>query len=159
LKSYRVSLLVALGLIILALTARSVTSAVAAVTGPRFLPILCLAVVGAILLLNLVRALRERAATRLPCVVLAAATVLFILVSRPLPHLQLLAAVCFVLGTLLVMESRRPAWEGLVLVIIAALAVSGAVLLRSGGRFLPMEAWIYLLAGLSGYCSAPGRRR
>lgn len=158
-KSYRVSLFLIAGLVVLAFAARPISAALRAVAGPRFLSILSMAVVGAVLLLGLVRALRERSGTQLPGVVLAAATVLFLLVSRPLPHLQLLTAACFILGTFIFLESRRSSWEGLALIVVVALAVSGAVLLRSGGRFLPMDAWIYLLAGLSGYCAAPLRRR
>jgi hypothetical protein len=159
LKSYRVSLFLVAGLVVLAIAARPVSTAVSAVAGPRFLSILSIAIVGAVLLLGLIRAIRERSGNHLPCAVLAAATVLFVLVSRPLPHLQLLAAACFLLGVFVFLESRRSSWEGLALIVVAALAVSGAVLLRSGGRFLPMDAWIYLLAGLSGYCAAPLRRR
>ena len=158
-RSLRVSLLLTAGLVVLSLTARSLTTALISVAGPRFLPILCLALVGAILLLDLFRALRARSGAQLPAVVLAGATVLFILASRPLAHLQLLAAACFILGTSIRLESRRPDWPGLVLIGLAAMAVAGAVLLRSGGRFLPMEAWVYLLAGLSGYCAAAGWRR
>jgi len=159
LKSYRVSLFLVAGLVVLAFAARPISAAMSAVAGPRFLSILMAAVVGAVLLLGLVHALKERFRTHLPCMLLAAATVLFILVSRPLPHLQLPAAACFMLGTFVFLESRRSSWQGLALIVVAALAVSGAVLLRTGGRFLPMDAWVYLLSGLSGYCAAPRRRR
>jgi len=159
LKSYRVSLLLAAGLIVLSLTARSVAAAVAEVAGPRFLSILCLALVIAVLLLDLIRVLGERSGTQLPGVILGAATVLFVMVGRPLVNLQLLVAASFVLGTSARLENRRPTWAGMVFLVVVALAVSGAVMLRPGGRFMPMDAWVYLLAGLSGYCAAGGWKR
>ena len=158
-KSYRVSLLLAAGLIILSLTARSVAAGVAGIAGPRFLSILCLALVIAVLVIDLIRVLGERSGAQLPAVILGAATVLFIMAGRPLAHLQLVVAACFVLGTSLRLEKRRPSWAGMVFLVVAALAVSAVAMLRSGGRFMPMDAWIYLLAGLSGYCAAGGWKR
>lgn len=143
-------------LAVLSLTARSLLPVVSRLVGARFLPILVMALVAALSALALLRSVTPGRADRdLPPLILAGAAVLFLLVGRPVIHLQVMAAGCFFLGAAVRMEGmRRRTLPGVALLMATALFLEGVLLLKAGGRFLPMNCGVHFLASMSGFCVA-----
>lgn len=154
-RRYRISLILVAGMMMISLSARTIASLVSRWAGPRFLPISVLALVAAMLVLAAIRSFSRRVDSTLPSVILAAAAILFLLAGRPVTHLQLMAAGCFFLGVVVWLEGvRRHPLPGILLLAAAALLLETVLLLKAGGRFLPMNCGVHFLAAMSGFCAA-----